>query len=91
MPTLAATDKLYADYVNPQWMRLLDVLQMNVPYIRCEGAELFRVDGQRVSAPPLVVTAGQIDEFVSKLGKVVESIHSSTTFWSEALGWPGAW
>ena len=48
MPTLAATDKLYADYVNPQWVRLLDVLQMNVPYIRCEGAELFRADGQRV-------------------------------------------
>jgi hypothetical protein len=37
-------------------------------------------------APPLVVTEGQIDEFVSKLGEVVESIHSSTTFWSEALG-----
>ena len=48
MPTLAATDKLYADYVNPQWVRLLDVLQMNVPYVRCEGAELFRADGQRV-------------------------------------------
>lgn len=48
MPTLAATDKLYADYVNPQWVRLLDVLQMNVPFIRCEGAELFRADGQRV-------------------------------------------
>ena len=37
-------------------------------------------------APPLVVTEGQIDEFVSKLREVVESIHSSTTFWSEALG-----
>ena len=48
MPTLAATDKLYADYVNPQWMKLLDVLRMNVAYIRCEGAELFRADGQRV-------------------------------------------
>ena len=48
MPTLAATDKVYAEYVNPQWVRLLDVLQMNVPYVRCEGAELFRADGQRV-------------------------------------------
>src|SRR5208337_3165674 len=48
MPTLTATDRLYADYVNPQWVRLLDVLQMNVPYLRCEGAELFRADGQRV-------------------------------------------
>jgi ornithine--oxo-acid transaminase len=48
MATLAATDKLYADYVNPQWVRLLDVLQMNVPYVGCKGAELFRADGQRV-------------------------------------------
>jgi len=48
MLTLTATDRLYAEYVNRQWVRLLDVLQMNVPYIRCEGAELFRADGQRV-------------------------------------------
>jgi ornithine--oxo-acid transaminase len=37
-------------------------------------------------APPLVVEEEQVDEFVRKLGEVVESIHSSTTFWSEALG-----
>jgi ornithine--oxo-acid transaminase len=37
-------------------------------------------------APPLVVTDGQVDEFVAKLGEVVESVHSSTTFWTEALG-----
>jgi len=48
MPTFTATDRLYAEHVNPQWVRLLDVLQMNVPYIHCEGAELFRADGQRV-------------------------------------------
>jgi ornithine--oxo-acid transaminase len=48
MLTLTATDRLYAEYVNPQWVRLLDVLQMNVSYLRCEGAELFRADGQRV-------------------------------------------
>jgi hypothetical protein len=38
------------------------------------------------AAPPLVVTEGQIDEFVSKLREVVESIHASSRFWSEALG-----
>jgi ornithine--oxo-acid transaminase len=48
MPTLVAYDKLYADSVNPQWVRLLDVLQMNVAFTRCEGAELFRADGRRV-------------------------------------------
>ena len=37
-------------------------------------------------APPLVVQEAQLDEFVGKLAKVVESIHASTTFWSEALG-----
>ena len=37
-------------------------------------------------APPLVVRDEQVDEFVTKLAEVVESIHSSTTFWSEALG-----
>jgi ornithine--oxo-acid transaminase len=37
-------------------------------------------------APPLVVREGQVDELVRKLGKVVEAIHASTTFWSEALG-----
>ena len=37
-------------------------------------------------ALPLVVTEGQIDEFVSDLGDVLESIHTFTTFWSEALG-----
>jgi ornithine--oxo-acid transaminase len=37
-------------------------------------------------APPLVVTDGQIDEFVSAIKGVVELAHSSTAFWSEALG-----
>jgi ornithine--oxo-acid transaminase len=48
MPTLVASDKLYANSVNPQWVRLLDVLQMNVPFAHCQGAELFRPDGRRV-------------------------------------------
>ena len=37
-------------------------------------------------APPLVVTEDQIDEFVSAIVEVVESAHSSSAFWSEALG-----
>jgi ornithine--oxo-acid transaminase len=42
-----APTKLYREYVNPQWARLLDVLQMNVRYERCLGAELFSDDGRR--------------------------------------------
>lgn len=36
----------YASSVNPQWVRLLDLLQMNVRYDRCNGAELFTSDGR---------------------------------------------
>ena len=39
---------LYERYVNPQWVRLLDVLQMNVSYTRCSGAELHTADGRRI-------------------------------------------
>jgi ornithine--oxo-acid transaminase len=37
-------------------------------------------------APPLVVTDCQIDEFVSAIEGVMELAHSSSAFWSEALG-----
>ena len=37
-------------------------------------------------APPLVVTDAQSDEFVSAISAVVELVHSSASFWSEALG-----
>jgi ornithine--oxo-acid transaminase len=36
----------YDQYVNPQWSRLLDILQMNVTYTRCRGAELETSDGR---------------------------------------------
>jgi hypothetical protein len=39
------TSPSYADYVNPQWVRLLDLLQMNVRYTRCVGVELHTADG----------------------------------------------
>jgi ornithine--oxo-acid transaminase len=38
----------YSEHVNPQWVRLLDVLEMNVAYQRCLGAELFTADGERI-------------------------------------------
>ena len=40
-----ATDS-YADFVNPQWVKLLDLLDMNAPYTRCTGAELYTADGR---------------------------------------------
>ncbi len=47
MATVPATaTNPYADFVNPQWVRLLDLLGMNVPYTRCSGAELYTADGR---------------------------------------------
>ena len=41
-------EQAYAEHVNPQWVRLLNLLQMNVRYERCSGAELFTSDGRRI-------------------------------------------
>src|SRR6202043_145649 len=38
----------YNDYVNPQWVSLLNLLGMNVEYERCLGCELHTKDGRRV-------------------------------------------
>ncbi len=43
-PPRAGSNESYAEHVNPQWLRLLNVLSMNVRYARCEGAELYRED-----------------------------------------------
>jgi ornithine--oxo-acid transaminase len=37
-------------------------------------------------APPLVVTEVQVQEFVEAVRDVVDLMHNSSTFWSEALG-----
>jgi ornithine--oxo-acid transaminase len=38
----------YSEYVNPQWVLLLNLLGMNVEYERCLGCELFTKDGRRI-------------------------------------------
>jgi ornithine--oxo-acid transaminase len=45
-PSLPVGPSAYADYVNPEWVRLLDLLGMNVRYRRCAGTELFAEDGR---------------------------------------------
>jgi ornithine--oxo-acid transaminase len=45
-PVSASTSN-YQDYVNPQWVTLLNLLGMNVEYERCLGCELFAKDGRR--------------------------------------------
>lgn len=41
-------ENLYEQHVNPQWVRLLNLLQMNVEYSRCLGAELWTRQGRRI-------------------------------------------
>jgi len=38
----------YQEYVNPQWVALLNLLGMNVEYERCLGCELLTKDGRRI-------------------------------------------
>ena len=49
-PAASAVDVQYGRSVNPQWVRLLSVLQMNVRYARCEGTELTTEDGRVVNS-----------------------------------------
>ncbi|MGD0580037.1 MAG: aminotransferase class III-fold pyridoxal phosphate-dependent enzyme, partial [Bryobacteraceae bacterium] len=41
-------EALYEDRVNPQWVKLLNVLEMNVRYRHCAGVELITEDGRRI-------------------------------------------
>jgi ornithine--oxo-acid transaminase len=42
-----ASRSSYAEFVNPQWVRLLELLDMDVRYERCAGVELFSKEGER--------------------------------------------
>lgn len=46
--TTSAATSNYSDYVNPQWVALLNLLGMNVEYERCFDCELFTKDGRRI-------------------------------------------
>ncbi len=43
-----AADCLYSQHVNPEWVKLLNVLELSVRYEKCLGAELFTADGRRI-------------------------------------------
>jgi len=45
---VGARTSFYISHVNPQWERLLDLLEMNVEYETCLGTELFTADGRRI-------------------------------------------
>ena len=43
-----STDSRYSQSVNPQWAKLLNLLELSVSYERCSGTELFTRDGHRI-------------------------------------------
>jgi ornithine--oxo-acid transaminase len=43
-----ADTSLYAEHVNPQWVRLLDLLGMNAEYVDCQGERLRTADGRTI-------------------------------------------
>src|ERR1700676_3498049 len=45
---LPITETSYQEHVNPQWVRLLNVLQMNIRYTRISRTELVTEDGRRI-------------------------------------------
>jgi ornithine--oxo-acid transaminase len=44
----SCSTKSYEQYVNPQWVALLNLLDMNLEYAHCSGCELFTKDGRRI-------------------------------------------
>jgi ornithine--oxo-acid transaminase len=46
--TTASFEEQYVSGVNPHWVRLLKLMQMNVQYERCSGAELFTTTGTKI-------------------------------------------
>jgi ornithine--oxo-acid transaminase len=46
--TLTSADRVYSEHVNPQWVKLLNTLDMNQQYGPCFGAELHTLDGRRI-------------------------------------------
>jgi len=47
-PSARTSEEKYRNHVNPQWVRLLDTLGMNVRYGRCSGTTLYVEDGRRL-------------------------------------------
>ncbi len=45
-PETAGAVSAYSDFVNPQWVRLLNILDMNARYEKCSGTELLTSDGR---------------------------------------------
>ena len=43
-----SAESLYREYVNPQWARSLQILRLDVHFVRCSGARLCTDDGREI-------------------------------------------
>jgi ornithine--oxo-acid transaminase len=48
LPAAAISNDSYSAHVNPQWVKLLNLLEMNVRYEDCSGVELKTSDGRTI-------------------------------------------
>src|SRR5215472_7705118 len=48
IPSTRSTKSAYEEYVNPQWVSLLNLLGLNEEYERFRGSELYTRDGRRI-------------------------------------------
>lgn len=46
--TETAGRRAYAEHVNPQWVRLLNLLEMDAEYVECRGEKLRTADGRTI-------------------------------------------
>jgi len=46
--SVPSLDGLYSKHANPQWVKLLHLLEMDARYERCAGVELQTSDGRRI-------------------------------------------
>jgi len=67
----------YEEFVNPQWVALLNILDMNVRYERCAGSELFTEDGRRITPNRLAPLSVVMDENVGAEQAAVSPDHQS--------------
>jgi ornithine--oxo-acid transaminase len=47
-PAIRSAHAQYEKTVNPQWVRLLDTIELNVNYTHCQGVELHTSDGRTI-------------------------------------------
>jgi hypothetical protein len=80
------------NFINPEWTRLLNLLGMDIMRLFQHHDILSQTCGNNFMAlkvaPPLVITEDRIAQYLDAIEAVMETVHSSVSFWSDALHLP---